>query len=370
MSDTQDLIVVGAGPAGSSCARRAAELGLSTLVLEKSTFPRPKPCAAGLTQKAMSLLGDAVDDVAHRRVHTVEISVGRLFSLSHEGIVPYVTTTTRGELDVALARAASEAGADVEFGTRVDSVVPESASVTVEAGGRRFRARYVVAADGTRGSCRSMLKLSPLRLGGGIYVRAFPPSADGLSPFTDRVVFDLTATSRGYSWSFPKRDHLNVGIFSQHELRPGLARDLESCLASRGLASWRTEGPFAYPIPLGIPRDALGTDRVLFVGDAAGLVDPVLGEGISHSIESGRAAASAVAAAKRIGIDAADAYRRHVLHEIAPSVNRLTSKGNFVYSFPPGLMRAVVRVPPVRAVLFALWRSAAPVGRSDATCAG
>ena len=358
MSESFDLIVVGAGPAGSSCARRAAELGLSVAVLEKSTFPRFKPCGAGLTERALRLLNGEQASVEHRRFDTAEIAFDRHLSLLVRGPETLMATTTRAELDALLARKAEAAGAEVEFGRAVTGLAHEGEGVRVRVGSDSMTARHVVVADGARGPGRRMLGLTPLPMGGGIYVRVFPGTGGLPELAGGRVLFDPTAAKRGYGWVFPKGDHLNVGVFSQCELSTRLKRDLDAFVAHRGFGAWRSEGPFAFPIPVGRPADALGTDRMLFAGDAAGLVNPVTGEGISSAILSGRLAAEAVSESLGTGRAASASYARRITAEVVPMTDGSRKKGGFVYGLGPGFLRLVARTPVLRAIIAPAWRAA------------
>ncbi len=358
MSESFDVIVVGAGPAGSSCARRAAELGLSVTVLEKATFPRFKPCGGGLTDKALRLLNGEQAPVEHRRFDTAEIAFDRYLSLLVGGPETLLATTTRAELDTLLLRAAEAAGAAVEFGRAVTDLAHDGEEVRVRVGSDSMTARHVVVADGARGAGRRMLGLTPLRMGGSIYVRAFP-DRDGLPELPGgRVLFDPTAAKRGYGWVFPKGDHLNIGVFSQCELSTRLQRDLDAFVVLQGLGAWRSEGPFAFPIPVGRPADALGTERVLFAGDAAGLVNSVTGEGISSAILSGRLAAEAVSESLDTGQAASASYARRIEAEVVPMTDGSRKKGDFVYGLGPGFLRLVARTPGLKAVVAAAWRAA------------
>jgi len=358
VSKSFDVIVVGAGPAGSSCARRAAQLGLSVTVLEKSTFPRFKPCGAGLAYKTLRLLNGEQAPVERRRFDTVEIAFGRYLSLVVAGRETLMATTTRAEFDALLLRAAEAAGAGVEFGRAVTGLEREGEEVRVSVGGDSMTARHVVVADGARGAGRRMLGLSPLRMGGGIYVRVFP-RADGLPELPGgRVLLDPTAARRGYGWVFPKGDHLNIGVFSQCELSTKLKRDLEAFVVLQGFGACRSEGPFAFPIPVGRPADALGTERVLFAGDAAGLVNPVTGEGISSAILSGRLAAEAVSESLEKGQAVSALYERRIQAEVVPMTDGSRKKGDFVYGLGPGFLKFVARVPILKATIAPLWQSA------------
>jgi geranylgeranyl reductase family protein len=358
VSESFDVIVVGAGPAGSSCARRAAELGLSVTVLEKSTFPRFKPCGAGLTAKALRLLNGEQAPVEHRRFDTAEIAFDRYLSLLVGGSETLLATTTRAELDALLAREAEAAGAEVEFGRAVTDLTRDGEEVRVRVGSDSMTAGHVVVADGARGAGRRMLGLTPLRMGGGIYVRAFP-GGDGPTELPGgRVLFDPTAATRGYGWVFPKGDHLNIGVFSQCELSAKLERDLDAFVTLRGFGAWRSEGPFAFPIPVGRPADALGTERVLFAGDAAGLVNPVTGEGISSAILSGRLAAEAVSEWMDTGRAVSVSYARRIEAEVVPMTDGSRKKGDFMYGLGPGFLKFVARTPGMKAVVAPAWRAA------------
>jgi flavin-dependent dehydrogenase len=203
-----------------------------------------------------------------------------------------------------------------------------------------------------------MLGLSPLLMGGGIYVRVFP-GADGLPELPGgRVLFDPTAAKRGYGWVFPKGDHLNIGVFSQCELSARLKRDLDAFVALRGFGAWRSEGPFAFPVPIRRPADALGTDRVLFAGDAAGLVNPVTGEGISAAILSGRLAAEAVSESLDTGQAVSASYTRRIHAEVVPMTDGSRKKGDFVYGLGPGFLKLAARTPVLRAIIAPAWRAA------------
>ncbi len=374
MSEPLDLMVVGCGPAGASCAGRAAELGLSVLVLERAKFPRSKPCACGLTEGALRLLGADVDLVAHDRSSRLRIEIGRT-ALVWEAAGPLVTTSTRRELDTRLAHRAEEAGAQILFGAAVSGLSPGEDTVSVGAGGRTIECRYVVGADGPLSTVARLSGEVRQRLCGAAYVRAFPRSLEDLEPHLGTVVFDPTVTRRGYGWIFPKRDHLNVGVYSQLPLGKWLLRDLRRFVESR-VPGWDTRGPFAAPIPVSAsPRFAarapshVGGARspgshVLFAGDSAGLADPVTGEGISFAMESGRAAADSVAEALRAGVDAAAIYGSRVRTEIAPRMNTLRRAGNLAYSLGPRGMKTAVAFPPARFLVRRLgsWDRAAEIG--------
>jgi geranylgeranyl reductase family protein len=358
MDTEYDLIVVGAGPAGSSCARAASELGLAVLVLESSSFPRSKPCAAGLSQRSLDRLGPRISDIVHQTCSVVEVRLGLGTRLVWEAEAGLVATTTRRELDSVLAQAAVDAGARVEFGCSAESVAEDGAGVTLTAGSRKWRGAHLVAADGARGGGWLGRRPGAHRLSGAAYVRAFPAGSELLDAYASRVTFDLTAQRRGYGWVFPKRDHLNVGVYSQRPLGKDLIRDLDSFIERAGLEGWRREGPFAHAVPSCPRRPRLAAGRTMFVGDAAGLADPITGEGICHAIASGRAAARAIAGARGAPDQARTIYRELISTEVGPQIGALRRAGNLVYTIGPGTVARAARVRIVQQLL-KRYRSAA-----------
>jgi flavin-dependent dehydrogenase len=195
-------------------------------------------------------------------------------------------------------------------------------------------------------------------------VRSFPPDPGRLAPFSGAIRFDVAAARRGYGWIFPKRDHLNVGVYRQAPLAGDLRAALASFLASSGLDSWRTEGPYAFPIPTAVRPDAIARGRVVLVGDAAGLTDPITGEGISHAVASGRVAAEAIAEAAAGGGLPERAYRSRVVREVLPEVNVVRRAGNLCYAAGPRALSLVLRAPALRSAVMRLghWGRLGPEG--------
>ncbi len=351
MSGQFDLIVVGAGPAGSSCAERAAKLGLRVVVFEKEVFPRSKPCAGGLTSRVLRLLDSSIDGIIHHNIRTSEFLVGPRVTVTWTGRDTTIATTTRKELDQYLAERAISAGARVEFGVAVDSAIDLGAHVEVTAGSRSLSAPYLVAADGVRGCLKGMVGIPSLRLSGAAYARVFPNTFSDLEPFLDRAIIDAGVRRGGYGWIFPKRDHLNVGVCGGAALGPDYIRDVDRFIEQRGLGSWRVEGHFARPTPAAVGSASLAKRRVLVVGDAAGLADPITGEGISHSIASGRLAAESIRQALNGGDDASTIYRGRAVAEILPVISHSIRLGRFLHALGPGPLSAGLRIPGMAAFL-------------------
>jgi len=345
-----DLIIAGAGPAGASAARRAAELGLSVLVLESEVFPRFKPCGGGLTPWALRWLSslEELDGITHERADRVDVWLGPDVNLTWAGAGPIITTTLREELDSAMARRAMDAGAHVLFGARVESVAADADGVTVRARGEDHRGRFLVAADGARGAVRGLVGSARPPLASAVYLRAFPPDRGALSPWHGRVLIDITEHRAGYGWVFPKKDHLNVGVYAGTFRQRRLRSVLDRLLRRLDVVSWRSEGPFASVVPVCAGERYLGDGRILFAGDAAGLGAPITGEGISHALASGEIVAGIVHDALRLGHEAGAAYRDRIVQEVLPRVNVFRRPGNLVHALGPRVASLAVRSPFLR----------------------
>ncbi|QGG94791.1 NAD(P)/FAD-dependent oxidoreductase [Actinomarinicola tropica] len=321
-----DVVVVGAGPAGTAAALTLHRAGLDVVVIDKARFPRDKTCGDGLTTLALrelEALGLPPADVASW------IDVPRMFLHSParrivtlplpEGPGTYAAVARRADLDAALVDLARSEGVTVLEGAALRSAtrVDDSVEVAVE-GHEPVRARWAIGADGM---------WSPLRKALGVHDpgyrgewHAFRQYFRDTGPGTrDLHVWFEPDLLPGYAWSFPLPDggaNVGFGVLRGHHLDGGaLARlwpDLLERAPIRRVLGPRAEpeGPHrAWPIPAGIDAATLGTGRALFVGDAARAADVMTGEGIGQALLTGRLAAEAVIAGGRA--PAADVVRRY-----------------------------------------------------------
>src|SRR6478736_278917 len=146
-----DVLVVGAGPAGSATAIHLARGGARVLLAEKARFPRDKPCGGGLTGRAVRVLPCAVDPVVEHVVDHFELRLRYGARFERGGSEPMILMTQRRRLDAFLAEQAAGAGAELRDGVRVDSLVANAEGVDATVGGHRVRAGVLVGADGANG---------------------------------------------------------------------------------------------------------------------------------------------------------------------------------------------------------------------------
>jgi geranylgeranyl reductase family protein len=299
--ETHDAIVIGAGPAGCAAAWDLARAGRSVLLLDRRRFPRVKPCAGGVTIRALSALRypitPIVRGVATRTVFRLHESGGFTFG----GTQPLCAMTVRSELDAFCLERTIEAGAEFRIVRSIEGIEQGADCVVVSTSEGDIRGGYLVGADGANSKVRRLIGGPPLPLGFAIEGCAPMPS-DGGPPMT----FDFGTAPNGYAWLFPKGDHINVGLYTNDESYRFSRAEL-SDYARRMLGSGNLENVVGHHIgERGWWARAAG-DRVFLVGDAAGLVDTFLGEGIHNAITSGQAAASAIISAVAHRADASQA---------------------------------------------------------------
>jgi menaquinone-9 beta-reductase len=340
--DDADVIVVGAGPSGSTAAYYLAQAGLNVLLVEKSRFPRDKVCGDGLTPRAVKSLVAMGVDVSEeagwlRNKGLRVIGGGMRLELDWPELSNYPgygLVRTRASLDEQLARRAQAAGAKLLEGTTVTGPVlddsgriagvevtaepeekskPRSKSDNAERvpGDRQvYRARVVVAADGNSSRLSVAMGLRkrddrPM----GVAVRTYYTSPrhkdDYLESWLD--LWDGDRLLPGYGWIFGMGDGTsNVGLgllntsdaFGKTDYRELLKRWLRSMPEEWGYTEEnRTEPVRGAALPMGFNRTPHYHQGLLLAGDAAGMVNPFNGEGIAYAMESGEILARVTAQA-------------------------------------------------------------------------
>jgi geranylgeranyl reductase family protein len=303
-----DVAVVGAGPAGSVAAHRLASAGAQVALLERATFPRDKACGDGVSAHGLAVLArTGLDEWASRftapQVLRLTSPDGQVLDIQPEPINGhcYGRTIPRRLLDARLAQAATEAGAHLLDGTRVQNVEQANGrSLRIVAGGLTIDAQMLILADGSNAPITRRMKLmqeSPELIAIRQYFVGDAGPAERLEIHFEPWIIP------GYTWVFPTGDsYVNVGTgtFTRRVRQDGLVlRDFlhrfTADLATTGgrLAQAEPAGPVrGHPLHTRLGSTRTHAERVLVAGDAAGLVSPLSGEGIARALESGEMAAA------------------------------------------------------------------------------
>ena len=290
------MLVVGAGPAGSATAMHLARAGAGVLLVDKARFPRDKPCGGGLTGRALRHVPCDVEPVVERVVDRMVLRASYRTTLDRTAAAPLVAMTQRRRLDLHLAQQAARAGADFRDGTPVAELELDDAGVFARVGSTRVRASYVVGADGANGPVARAAGLGAGILRGVALEGNAPWSALEETRYASAAWVELGVVPGGYGWVFPKGDHANLGVGGWMEEGPRLRDHLERLARAHGVDASELTEVRGHRLPmreLGAPATR---GRVLLVGDAAGLVDPLSGDGIYEAFVSAKLASTSILA--------------------------------------------------------------------------
>ena len=321
MARSWDVIVVGAGPGGSTAAYDLAQAGADVLLLDRAQFPRDKPCGGGVLVSAVKLLPYSLDPVTEQTITTFRVRYRRTWEFEHHYDAPLAIMTQRARLDAYMVEQAVGAGAEFRDSSAVRGI--EQSTVTL-ANGDSHSAGVIIAADGANGIVRRALGLRRLRgavaLEGNAARHSDAVSSDPGARWTNAVGLELGSVSGGYGWVFPKGDHCNVGVGGYPSAASTLKQELGLYAACESFDGSTLTNLRAHHLPLRDPDSALVHGPVAFVGDAAGLVDPLSGEGIGNAIRSAQLASQSTLEFLRGDALDLSGYQQAVLAEIEPEL--------------------------------------------------
>lgn len=361
-----DLLVVGAGPAGAMAAEHAARGGMRVALVEKQKLPRHKTCGGGMPM----IVGDLAPDLPREGVIEARVAAMRHTYRFREAVIAPIHPSgeevrydlwmvQRSVFDNALAHRAAKAGAVLMDGCSVRRIAEERDVVFVEiapleGSPERLAADWVLGADGANGVTAKAAGLRARR-DLAIAIEIEHPHRWGtghpeLRP--DVLHLEYGEVKGGYAWVFPKGDHLNVGAGVFRPRKPGsrgnpdVAEILKRAIA-RYLAA--LDVPFdpasvvyhAHPLPIWQGREPLQSrgGRILLAGDAAGLINPVFGDGILHAMRSGTIAAECLLRGE------AAAYSKEIHTVFARNFDAARRLATFFYGFSAFVYKHAVARP-------------------------
>ncbi|RNI19877.1 geranylgeranyl reductase family protein [Flexivirga caeni] len=313
-----DVIVVGAGPAGSCAAHAAATAGARTLVIDRARFPRYKTCGGGLIGPTLASLPPELPVPVQQEITRASFSLAGRKPFERRGDGRILTLVNRADLDTALLRAAQAAGAHVRTAVTFSAVDQDDDLVTVRTSDGDLHSRVVVGADGSASRIGRYVGVQLRQTDLGLEAELAPDDT-ARAAWAGRVHLDWGPVPGSYAWVFPKDDVLTVGVIMAKGRPAETKRYLTDFIAQQRLSRLdvvRESGHLTRCRAAGSP---LGRGRVLVAGDAAGLLEPWTREGISYAVRSGRmagATAARIAAGELPPGDGLTAYGRQVAGEL------------------------------------------------------
>jgi flavin-dependent dehydrogenase len=243
---------------------------------------------------------------------------------------PLVSMVMRDAFDAALVREAFDKGAEVHDEENFRELTFSDQSVTVRTDKQSYHARYLIAADGALSPVYRFLKLEDKRFKVPAVEAEIELSSNN-HPLFEKVIFDITAISQGYGWVFPKANHLSIGVAAMPSASVSLNQSYKSYVNSLNLnGDIVKEKKYGFQIPL-FPHKELSYRNVLFTGDAAGLADPLVAEGISHALFSGKWAAESIMNYPKY---ASKMYDQRVRHELSSQIKSARILARIFYDYP------------------------------------
>lgn len=314
-----DVIIVGAGPAGSIAGYTLASQGLQVIILEKACFPRYKVCGSGLTHKIIRELPYAVHEIIETTIDTIRFSHKFKHEFSRSSPEPMIYCTMRDRLDLFMVKKAEEAGAKVCFWEHVTGFRQDPDYVEVFTKLKRYKTRVLIGAEGASGTVARLAGLKEHMMQGLAWEAEVTAEQEDLERLSSTVFLDWGTFPGGYGWVFPKKDHFSIGVGGPACLSKGMipyynrfknflgqtdpfyaskssssVRENDNCKREGEILKIRFKETYSlksWPMPVRLKQSRFHNNRVMISGDAAGLTDPLTGEGIYYAVRSGKMAA-------------------------------------------------------------------------------
>ena len=340
MGQIYDVIVAGGGPAGSAAARTAAMRGLDVLILEKSPFPRYKPCGGALSLKALSMLDCLLPPgIQERKITGARVHYRDLVAERHKGY-EIACLINRSAFDQHLLEKALLSGARA-MTEKVLDFRDSGELVSVQTKEGIYKSRFLVVASGCQDALKKKIAGPESRESMGLCL------VSEIETEEERIVESLGSAldiyfgvaEGGYGWIFPHRGYYSVGIGGLSSSLPHPRQAMRRFLRENGFPEGsRISG---HLIPQGGNKRRVARGRVLLAGDAAGLVDPFTGEGIYYALASGKIAGEMVSDVPAAIV--ARSYESRIEKELGRDLGYALFFSRIMHSHPRIFLRTLVR---------------------------
>ena len=335
-----DLIVAGGGPAGSAAAQAAALRGLDVLILEKSEFPRYKPCGGALSRKALSLLDHTLPQwIQERNITGARVHYEDLLLERHRGY-DITLLINRSAFDQHLLDRALLSGAEAKT-EKVLGFRDAGECVHIQTKEGIYKSRFLVIASGCQDGLKREISGRERRKSNGVcLVSEIEAEEEGISERLGRALdIHFGVAGGGYGWIFPHRGYYSVGIGGLCSRLHHPRQVMRRFLKENGFSE--EERLSGHIIPQGGNKRRVARGRVLLAGDAAGFVDPFTGEGIYYALASGKIAGEMVGDAPATSL--ARSYESRIEKEFGGDLRYALFFSRIMHSYPRMLLGILAR---------------------------
>lgn len=291
-----DVIITGAGPAGSSAAYYLASAGLNVLLLDKSAFPRLKVCAGGLPPH-VNQYNFKIDGIIESKCNKVIYSFKGKSKVELDFGTFTIDMIMRKEFDYFLLNRAKSAGTKVQEKEILLNAEIKNDIINLFTDKNTYKCKYLIGADGALSKVNQIFNIVGKHNIGVTVNAEVRLKPEKFKDFVNTVYLDMGDCSKGYFWSFPKKEHVSIGMGSLEKKYPNFKKiflknfkninikddDIISISDLKGA-----------PLPYFNKKEKLNKGNILLTGDAANLVDSLSGEGIFYAIKSGELSAKSI----------------------------------------------------------------------------
>lgn len=331
-----DVIIVGAGPSGATLAYELAKQGIDVIVLEKEKCPRYKCCAGGITHKVLNLLDFDISEAIEKTIFDIRF----LYKLDKSYLghydKPLLYTVTRDVFDNLLVEKAQQCGARFMDKQRVMKIEINKGVVEVTTQDKTYYARLIAGADGAYSTVVKELGIKrKVDYIVGMETELRVPDHE-LEIWGKSVEIGFGIIRGGYTWLFPKHSYLSVGAGCQFSEAKSLKRHCESFIDYLNLRKYTPLKTNSLLIPVIKDKVTCYGERFVLLGDAAGLADPLTGEGIYNAILSAQLCAPVIINSLRENRNDLQSYQQSIDRIILPEL-RIAQKAATLFARFPNL---------------------------------
>lgn len=321
-SNAFDVVVVGGGPAGASAAYNLAKSGMNVALLEKEKLPRYKSCGGVVATHVDKILDFSIEPVIERKISKILITVNLKKPFVTQSPSPFIYLVMRDKFDNFLVEKAKSVGVNIFQESPLINLQETTDGYLLTTDSQSFQAKYLIGADGANGVTRMLLGLSRIQNRSVAVEREIYATKNALEKWDDMIALDFGYLSSGYAWVFPKEKNFSIGTGGPLRVSKELIKYYDDALSYYKDRVENTESfcSTGHQLPIRSKGETIQIGRTLFVGDAAGMIEPMAGEGIYYAIRSGQIAAETIINSAKNGDENLINYQTTIDREIQPEL--------------------------------------------------
>lgn len=331
-----DVAIIGSGPSGASTAFYLAEKGISTVIIEKETLPRYKTCGGGFVFRGRKNMPFDISEVIEREYFEVDTYFGTKLHFKSKKEKPIITMIMRDAFDHLIVKKAQELGITLLEDHKLTGLNFDNEHIVLTTSQGEISAKFVIAADGVLSPTAKLAgwKEDTRKLIPALEYEVEVPKED-FDRLSKEVRFDIDAAPSGYGWSFPKKNHLSLGILTTKRSKINLKEYYANYLKKLGITTIVSESQHGFQIPVAPRTDGFFKNNVFLIGDAAGFAEPITAEGISNAILSGKYVAEALIESKLDADKADKLYTEKLNIKLLPELHSAMYLSKYFYTKNP-----------------------------------